>query len=87
MNDLPLTLLGKRVVLNDTACTKSVDEIVPRPWRERLCSWPWRPWRPTKTVTKLVPSDSIYMLGFMGNTIMMHSQTWKRLKEAVEKQA
>ena len=34
--------------------------IVNRPWRERLLTWPWRPWVPHKTISVTVSSKSIY---------------------------
>lgn len=34
--------------------------VIKRRWSERLFSWPWRPWRNTRTVT---PDDSLWWVG------------------------
>ena len=40
MYEAPLTFNGKLVFLREG--------VIRRSWRERLLSWPWRPWQATK---------------------------------------
>ena len=39
----------------------TVQETVPRTWKERLFSWPWRPIRKTKVIS--VPDPTVYYFG------------------------
>ena len=47
-----IDVIGMRVMVDD-ALTEY--EWVKRPWRERLLTKPWRPWRSSKRVHKDVP--------------------------------
>jgi hypothetical protein len=42
--------------------TKEVTITRYRPWRERLWSWPWRPWVATVEVTQRIPSHEVYVI-------------------------
>lgn len=54
-----------------------VIEMVPRTWKERLWSWPWKPWVKEKAVpgTKVLHTP----LGFM-----CHPQIEKEVREALD---
>ena len=49
-------------IIEESHCTKGEEYIVSRSWRERLFSWPWRPWATTKVVTVRVPDEKVYVL-------------------------
>lgn len=60
---------GLRVVINPELTTDVEVESsmeVDRTWRERLFSWPWRPWLSMKTITYSVvdrqPDPNIYFV-------------------------
>ncbi len=55
---------------------------VRRSWRERLWSWPWRPWRATKTIVPQVPSKSFYLIG--NDTVLCHPAQVAELRRKVE---
>lgn len=82
---LPHALYGIRLLPNVVLTTT---ETVPRTWRERLWSWPWRPWRTTKQVVK--PDPNVYITefpaGFGGaeKVIFGHPETLRSLAEAFE---
>jgi hypothetical protein len=59
--------------------TRPETREVPRSWRERLCAWPWRPWRATKIVTVQVPSDDVFVIG--NGTVVMHPATLEMLRQ------
>jgi hypothetical protein len=58
---------------------ETVTEI--RAWRERLWSWPWRPWQRTKLVVRSVPSRKIIQLG--GYKLLMHPAIFAELKRQI----
>lgn len=39
----------------------TVQGTVPRTWKERMFSWPWRPLRKTKVIN--VPDPTVYLMG------------------------
>ena len=54
----------------------TVAHTVPRSWVERLTSWPWRPWRSTRTIQ--VPSDDCYMMG--RDVMICHPEKAKQIR-------
>ncbi len=60
-------------VLADQPC------VVRRGWRERLFSWPWRPWRKTKAgvVPCYIPDDRAFLIG---GTLYCNTRFYERLK-------
>lgn len=50
-------------------------------WRQRLFSWPWRPWRATYTMIPQVPMKGGVRMS--NDTIVMHPETLRQLKEHV----
>lgn len=71
------TILMGYPVIYSVYCGTYEDKIVPRTWRERLLSRPWRPWEKTKTVNEFVPN--VLMVG-SPPIIVAHPS----LKDAVE---
>ena len=49
---------------------------VPRTWRERWFTLPWKPWKAAKTITPRVPSPSV---SIFGNKLIGHPETIKAL--------
>ena len=47
----------------------TVPKIIIRSWKERLWSWPWKPWEKEKVIQ--VPDPSIYMI----NTSMIRQMS------------
>jgi len=58
----------------------TVSETVGRSWKERLCSWPWRPWRKTKVVQ--APSDKVYRMNT--NTLVCHPVVAEQIRNHVQ---
>jgi len=68
---------GKEIITS-LHMTKTSDPFsVKRTWRERLFSWPWRPWQTTKMITKQIPSDEVYVFE---DRMMMHPETLRQLQ-------
>jgi len=49
-------------IVESTELTITESEIVPRTWRERLFSWPWRPWVKTKLIVRTMPDPNTYLM-------------------------
>lgn len=73
MNDLT----GLRIIESPHL---TVPRTVTRTWRERLFSWPWRPWRATRVVQ--APDPSMYQMA--GGLLVGHPVTINRLRRAAE---
>lgn len=80
-----LDLFGVKVYANDQL-TISVTHSRDRTWRERLFSWPWRPWVREAWWTEQEPDPAIYMVDIdeylafaggakIGKTAIMHPRT------------
>jgi len=50
-------------------------QIIKRSWRERLWSWPWRPW----VVTKVFHKPVMYRIG---NKIVAHPSLMSQIRDA-----
>lgn len=62
---------GNARVYISTACVEDgPTRMVVLTWRQRLCSWPWRPWVGTRTYTTKVPA--IYR--FDNGDLLMHPE-------------
>jgi hypothetical protein len=73
-------LNGMRIIANPLL-TERVDRVVRLTLKERLLSWPWRPWITTKTVIDIVPSDKI--LKMPNGTLIVHPLTLSRLRNNI----
>jgi hypothetical protein len=62
---LPATLKGIPII-ESAHLTKTVSFERTLTWRERLFSWPWRPWVKTITEYAQVPSDEIFLINCDG---------------------
>lgn len=54
----PDIYMGIRFIPNKNL---TVQETVPRTWKERLFSWPWRPRRKTNVID--IPNPTLYFVG------------------------
>lgn len=64
------TFAGMRVIVQGPSTVR-------RSWRERLLSWPWRPWITEKVVKSPIgPRDCIRF----GDTLVMGPEAWSVLK-------
>lgn len=75
---------GMRVILNQHLSQAGAPVTVRRSWRDRLLSWPWRPWIATRTHIPQVPSTEVLV---MGNTLHMHPALWRTLKDQQERES
>jgi hypothetical protein len=50
-------------------CTVTEQRPARRSWRERLLSWPWRPWVAAKEISVEVPDLHFYTFG---NVVVCH---------------
>jgi hypothetical protein len=71
------SLEGMRIILEPDF----VSERHLRSWKDRLWSWPWRPWMKYRTV----PSPEIVLFG--DRTLIMHPETWVKTKKILEKRS
>ena len=62
-------------IFENTACVEWVE--VKRTWRERLLSWPWRPW----VVNKSFAKPAMYKVG---TKLICHPALLPALRKAVE---
>ena len=69
-------------IIESNHCTISEQRRVPRSWKERLFSRPWRPLQTHKTITVQVPDPHVYMLeGLRGPLLICHPITAITLRE------
>lgn len=76
-------LSGYRVQVNPHMVVLGDVVQVPRTWKERLLTMPWRPWVSTKPHQTFKPDTNVYVLG--GDTLVMHPDTYARLLTEVNK--
>lgn len=51
-------------------------------WKERLWSWPWRPWIKTREIMIHVPDPNVYRIrGLSGWTFVCHPETARTLRK------
>lgn len=77
-NSTPLTYNGFKVFIVKPRLVKNE---VPRTWRERLTTRPWRPFKKTKTVdsyVNLMEKDEVVM---KGDHLHMTAETWEQIKQ------
>ncbi len=56
-----------------------------RPWKERLFTWPWRPW--VRVAVWQTPSEKIYLVDMdgIGERFVCHPAMVQRIKEIDER--
>jgi hypothetical protein len=59
-------------------CTITEQCLARRSWRERLLSWPWRPWVATRMVDIEVPDPHCHTFG---NVMVCHPAVAQRVRE------
>lgn len=64
-------LYGARVYTS-SLLTVAAERATRLTWRERLLSWPWRPWESLRISSVQVPDPKVYQ---MGNVIVGHPET------------
>ncbi len=79
---MTLDLYMGLMVITSLYLTVSREVTVERTWKERLWSWPWRPWVLTAQRMIQVPSDDVMRIGY--NTIVMHPEKLKELRRQLE---
>jgi hypothetical protein len=67
-------------IIEDEKVGEPLSIQVPRSWRERLLSRPWRPWRRTKPVTIWEPKGTVFQLG---NKLIMHPADAHKLRTEI----
>lgn len=72
-------IAGMPVFTSEHMC-KKMTETIDRTWRERLFSWPWRPWVTQRMSIYFVPDEEVMMLD---NKLIMHPATYARFRELV----
>jgi hypothetical protein len=76
----PSDFWGTRIILNPNLTEAGPPREVPRTWRERLFTLPWRPLVATKWITPQIPMQGGLQIG---DKIMMHPQTYNKLKNII----
>lgn len=67
-------------LIGDRDMADRVIDYVPRGWRERLFSRPWRPWRRLRVVITYVPQRRYIRIGDM---VIMHPALIEEIKQAL----
>lgn len=75
--------LGMRVI-EDVNLVTAQPLVVNLTWRQRLFSWPWRPWESTKVVVQYVPDQRVYAKD--DSTIVCHPVIAQKIKEVLKVQ-
>ena len=68
------TLCGCKLYANPALLTIHKVEPVRRTWRERLLSWPWKPWVAERLEITMAPDPNLYRAGAV---IVGHPETIK----------
>lgn len=76
-------LRGQRFIASPLM-TEAKTEEVPRTWKERLFSWPWRPLKKVRYVTTQVPSRQIVRFE---DTFFAHPALIKEIEAQIKKEA
>lgn len=77
----PIPPLPVRVLENPLLVVDGDPVEVPRTWRERLFSRPWRPFKATKTVIPKVPMPSVYLTG--DGTVYAHPEIAAQIRKGI----
>ena len=78
IKNLPTQHSNLRVIEDSNMVEDGEPFEVNRTWRERILSFPWRPFKSTKTFTPKVPMRKAYM--FDGNVVMHPAMVAEYLK-------
>ena len=72
---------GVKIIQSEAMVEPGEPIEVPRTWRERLFTLPWRPFKKTKTVIPMVPQKRAIKLP--GGELIMHPTMVRALMEAI----
>jgi len=79
IRDAMIAMNGGYKIVESLHLTETLTK--PRDWRERLFSWPWRPW--VRFKTEDVPYRGAVRIG--DNTLLMHPVTVQALRKEVNR--
>lgn len=68
---------GIRVITSEWLTEAGEPVTVRRSWRERLLTWPWRPFQTTRTYVPQIPYRGAYKLP--SGVMLMHPDTFRSL--------
>ena len=74
---------GLRIIESLSMTMTGPSYTVQRTWRERLLSWPWKPWKKECTMAMQVPSKKVLVCDSMG-VMIMHPETARALRDAIK---
>jgi hypothetical protein len=74
------TLFGLQVI-ESPLLTKTITVTKVRTWRERLCTWPWRPWVGRVVHQQVVPSDEVLLVNADRVGMTISGTTWEPPQE------
>jgi hypothetical protein len=72
-------LYGLKIYENPNLTVPGPPIQVPRTWKERFFSKPWKPWQATKTIVPMVPSKQIIKLP--DGALVMHPEMHRELRK------
>jgi hypothetical protein len=74
-------------IIESVHLTVTVEKTVKRTWRERMFTWPWKPWEDTKTIQVQEPDPKFYVMTQHGSrTIVCHPARAAQLRDELGKQ-
>lgn len=82
--EIPETLGDLKVCANPSMLVVKDAKVVRRTWRERLLSWPWKPWASQRLEAVLGPDPRLYRAGAV---IIGHPDTIAAATQELARQA
>lgn len=77
-------LNGLRIVENSNMTVLGKPYDVKRTWTERLFTWPWNPFKSSKTIVTHVPSNEVIQ---GDGVLIMHPEIAKVFKESMNNES
>jgi hypothetical protein len=68
-------------IIESNLLTKTIQITIDKTWKERLLSWPWKPWIKTKIESKEVPDEEQIYHDKINNVIYCHPIIAQKIKE------
>lgn len=69
-------------IITSVHLVTSHEQVIQLNWRERLLSWPWKPWIKTKVVIVQIPDKKVY---FDGKSFICNPILFEGLKQTLMK--
>lgn len=82
MNQGTMGMYAGLKIITDIYLTEEWNQCHHLTWRERLTSWPWRPWIKERVEIIRLPSESFYLLQKQ-NMVVCHPEMEIRFKDAM----